>query len=329
MNVEATHEALAAKTIAELRAYAADQGISLPSKGRKADLIALTLDLLSSKVQPEPEPAEEEKAPTTTITLDCGHPFAVSHLDVLPANVKGYLAKAKKAASCPRCPAAVAEPEGEVSTKPEPIEEEPTDKERRAALVERFRAEGHDYGTAYEYADSAMESAPAPAPTKAQKSSAPRKPKAAKASKPTPTAPKAKKSAKPKKALKQEPRGWGFSSKEGGHADSSKALIRAKTPSAKASVAAELIEETGWTAKVVEESDEHAVLQATYGEALIVIRWQPLEAKKLDIRLYKTPDHKGRGLLNVSAALKACRAAVEISATTTDQAAPELTQVAA
>ncbi|MEU5154511.1 hypothetical protein [Glycomyces sp. NPDC021274] len=286
MNVETTHEALAAKTIAELRAYAADQGISLPTKGRKADLIALTLDLLSMKAQPEPEPVEEEKAPTTTITLDCGHPFAVSHLDVLPGNVKGYLAKAKKSADCPRCPAAVAEPEGEVSEAPEPIEE-----------------------------------APAPAPTKAQKSSAPRKPKAAKASKPTPTAPKAKKSAKPKKALKKEPTGWGFSSKEGGHADSSKALIRAKTPDAKAAVAAELIEATGWTAKVVETSEEHAVLQATYGDALIVIRWQPLDAKKLDIRHYKTPDHKGCGLLNVSAALKACKA-------TTDQAAPELAHAA-
>lgn len=351
MNIEQLHEDLAAKTVAQLRAFASDQGIQLPAKGRKADLIAMVIDLLSIKAAPaeeEPKPtrpieteaqlmrltkaelygvaetegvrttndmnkpvivaailtkreAEELEAKrateeaTTAITLDCGHPLEVDHRNVFPQNVKAYLAKAKKEAVCPRCPAAVAEPEGEVSSKPEPTEE-----------------------------------APAPAPTKAQKSSAPRKAKAAKASKPKKTAPKAKKADKPKRELKKEPTGWGFSSKEGGHADSSKALLRAKTPDAKAEVAAGLIEAEGWTAKVVETSEEHAVLQATFGEALIVIRWQPLEAKKLDIRFYRSEDHKGAGLLNVSAALKKCRAHIEATQTTPEAVtAPALTQVAA
>jgi hypothetical protein len=319
-----TKAQLEGKTINEIQILADLEGMSIPRSRRKADQISMFLQLMEGK-RTEVEAATEVKS--TVIDLPCGHPHTVEHLDMPAGDLKKHLNAVKKRAVCPRCPViaeisqAIAEPEGEVSEAPEPTEEEPTDKERRAALVERFRAEGHDYGTAYEYADSAMESAPAPAPTKAKKSSATPKPKAAKASKPTPTAPKAKKTAKPKKPLKQEPRGWGFSSKEGGHADSSKALIRAKAPAAKAAVASELIEATGWTAKVVETSEEHAVLQATYGDALIVIRWQPLEAKKLDIRLYKTPDHKGRSLLNVSAALKACKA-------TTVQAAPELAHAA-
>lgn len=272
---------LKSMTIAEIQARAEVEGIRLPKNKRKADQIQLFLDLLESK-----SAAPEVASDSTSITLDCGHPFEVEHINVFPENVKAYLAKAKKEAVCPRCPSDAPEPTPKATVPPKPAKAAP-----------------------------AIEEAPAPTPGKAQKSPGNSEPKA----------PKPKKAAKAPE-YKKEPQGWGFSSKEGGHADASKRLIRAKTVEAKAEIAAELMEATGWSTKT---PNSPLIVEAYYGDASIAIEYPedgieliPGHPKSPLIRLWKSSAHKGAKLPNVSAAVRAANALMEKLAETTNEDPP-------